>query len=56
MPLWTIAGSVLGTLIVVILPLNFRKPEKEPHHRVARHTRLAMRNFAGKRAYCWVQR
>ena len=33
----TIAWSVLGTLIVVILVLNFRKPEKEPHHKVARH-------------------
>ena len=37
MPLWTIAGSVLGTLVIVILVLNFRKPEKEPEHRVARH-------------------
>lgn len=35
--LWTIVGSVLGTLIVVIIVLNFRTPEKEPHHRVARH-------------------
>ncbi len=37
MPLWTIVGSVLGTLVIVILVLNFRKPEKEPAHRVARH-------------------
>jgi cardiolipin synthase A/B len=36
-PLWTIAWSVLSTLIIVILVLNFRTPEKEPHHRVARH-------------------
>jgi cardiolipin synthase len=36
-PLWTIAWSVLGTLVIVILVLNFRKPEKEPHHKVARH-------------------
>jgi cardiolipin synthase len=28
---------VLGTLVFVILVLNLRKPEKEPHHRVARH-------------------
>ena len=35
--LWTIAWSVLGTLVIVILVLNFRKPEKEPQHRVARH-------------------
>jgi cardiolipin synthase len=27
----------LGTLVVVILFLNFRTPEKEPNHRVARH-------------------
>lgn len=37
MLLWTIAWSVLGTLVVVILELNFRRPEKEPQHRVARH-------------------
>jgi cardiolipin synthase len=37
LPLLTIALSVLGTLVVVILVLNFRTPEKEPHHRVARH-------------------
>ena len=37
MLLWTIAWSVLGTLVIVILVLNFRKPEKEPQHRVARH-------------------
>jgi cardiolipin synthase len=34
--LWTIGSSILGTLIVTILVLNFRKPEKEPHHRVER--------------------
>jgi cardiolipin synthase A/B len=27
----------LGTLVIVILVLNFRTPEKEPNHRVARH-------------------
>jgi cardiolipin synthase len=27
---------VLGTLIVVIVALNFRRPEKEPHHKVER--------------------
>lgn len=37
MPLWSIIGSVLGTLVIVILVLNFRTPEKEPAHRVARH-------------------
>ena len=36
MPIWTIAISVLGTLFGVILVLNFRKPEKEPHHKVER--------------------
>jgi hypothetical protein len=35
--LWTIAWSVLGKLVLVILVLNFRTPEKEPQHRVARH-------------------
>jgi cardiolipin synthase A/B len=30
-------GSVLATLVIVILVLNVRKPEKEPAHRVARH-------------------
>ena len=28
--------SVLGTLIVVIVALNFRRPEKEPNHKVER--------------------
>ena len=37
MALWTVVGSVLGTLVVMTLVLNFRKPEKEPAHRVARH-------------------
>ena len=37
MPLWTIAWSVVGTLIIVIVVLNLRTPEKEPQHRVARH-------------------
>lgn len=37
MPLWTILWSVLGTLLVVILVLNVRKPEKEPAHRIVRH-------------------
>jgi len=31
-----IVYSVLGTLIVVIVALNFRRPEKEPHHKVER--------------------
>jgi len=34
--LWTVGLSILGTLIVTILVLNFRKPEKEPHHRLER--------------------
>jgi cardiolipin synthase A/B len=34
--IWTIVSSILGTLIVTILVLNFRKPEKEPQHRVER--------------------
>ena len=37
MLLWTITLSVLATLIIVILVLNLRTPEKEPHHRVTRH-------------------
>jgi cardiolipin synthase len=37
LPLWTIGWSVLGTLVVVILVLNLRTPEKEPQHRVTRH-------------------
>ena len=36
MLLWTIAWSILGTLVAVTLVLNFRKPEKEPQHRVER--------------------
>jgi cardiolipin synthase len=34
--LWTIGASILGTMIVTILVMNFRKPEKEPHHRLER--------------------
>jgi len=34
--IWTVGSSILGTLIVTILVLNFRKPEKEPQHRVER--------------------
>lgn len=45
MPLWTIAWSVLATLAVVLLVLNFRKPEKEPHHRVAHHYRIVDPQF-----------
>jgi cardiolipin synthase len=30
----TVALSTLGTLVLVMLVLNFRKPEKEPHHKV----------------------
>lgn len=33
---WVIGASVLATLLVTIVVLNFRKPEKEPHHRVER--------------------
>ena len=36
MLIWTIGSSILGTLIVTILVLNFRKPEKEAQHRVER--------------------
>ncbi len=36
MHLWTIACSILGTLVAVTIVLNFRKPEKEPQHRVER--------------------
>jgi hypothetical protein len=32
----TIASSVVGTLILMLLVLNFRKPEKETHHKVER--------------------
>ena len=45
MPLWTILWSVLGTLILVILVLNFRTPEKEPQHRIARHFNLVAPQF-----------
>jgi cardiolipin synthase len=34
--LLTIGSSILGALIVTIIVLNFRKPEKEPQHRVER--------------------
>ena len=36
MLIWTIGLSILGTLIITILVLNFRKPEEEPQHRVER--------------------
>ena len=32
----TVALSILGTFMVVLLVLNFRKPEKDPHHKVER--------------------
>jgi cardiolipin synthase len=32
----TVALSILGTLVVVLVVRNFRKPEKEPHHRFKR--------------------
>lgn len=32
----TIIVTVIATLLVVVLVLNFRKPEKEPHHKVKR--------------------
>jgi cardiolipin synthase len=35
--IWTIALTVIGTLIAVIVISNFRKPEKEPHHKVKHH-------------------
>ena len=34
MGLWVILGTIGATLFVVLLVLNFRKPEKEPHHKV----------------------
>jgi cardiolipin synthase len=34
--LLTIGSSILGTFLVTILVRNFRKPEKEPQHRVER--------------------
>ncbi|HTT04779.1 MAG TPA: phospholipase D-like domain-containing protein [Steroidobacteraceae bacterium] len=33
---WIVSASVLATLLVTMVVLNFRKPEKEPHHRVDR--------------------
>ncbi len=36
MVLWVVIASILATLLVTIMVLNFRKPEKEPHHRVDR--------------------
>ena len=36
MVLWVVIASILATLLVTIVVLNFRKPEKEPHHRVDR--------------------
>jgi len=30
----TVALTVLGTLIVVVIALNFRRPEKDPDHKV----------------------
>jgi cardiolipin synthase len=36
LPMMTVVLSTLGTLVVVMVVLNFRKPEKEPHHRVKR--------------------
>jgi cardiolipin synthase A/B len=35
--MWTIALTIVGTLIAVIVIANFRRPEKEPHHRVKHH-------------------
>ena len=35
--MWTIALTIVGTLITVIVIANFRKPEKEPQHRVKHH-------------------
>jgi len=32
----TVALSTLGTLVVIMVILNFRNPENEPHHRVKR--------------------
>jgi cardiolipin synthase len=32
----TVALSIFGTLVVVLVVRNFRKPEKEPRHRVKR--------------------
>jgi cardiolipin synthase len=45
LPLWTIVWSVLGTLVLVILVLNFRTPEKEPQHRIARHCNIVAPQF-----------
>jgi cardiolipin synthase A/B len=35
--MWTVLITVFITLFAVILIANFRRPEKEPHHRVAHH-------------------
>jgi cardiolipin synthase A/B len=35
--IWTIALSISATLMVVFVVANFRKPEKEPHHKVKHH-------------------
>ena len=43
--LWTIILSILATLVIVILVLNFRTPEKEPQHRIARHYNLSDPQF-----------
>ncbi len=36
-PLWTIALTIIGTLLVVMVASNLRKPEKEPHHKIKHH-------------------
>ncbi len=33
--MWTIVITVFLTLLIVVIALNFRRPEKEPHHEVA---------------------
>src|SRR5580704_5081470 len=35
--MWTIALTIIGTLIAVAVMANFRTPEKEPHHKVKHH-------------------
>ena len=35
--MWTIALTIIGTLIAVTVMANFRRPEKEPHHKVKHH-------------------
>ena len=32
--MWTIAITVIATLAIVVFALNFRTPEKEPHHKI----------------------